>query len=316
MEQGVKDKSLTLADKLSLTKSVQGEFFAKILTEATDANTGIVNAGKLFNQLRTFGGTSGRALKELFDSNPDMLKDFKSLTRSLALSQTKGIEGANGGFLIQLIGAGAIGTAIDLELGWEDAATFGLIFGGPKAIANAFTNPQFIKNMFKVNKLKPGTDAYTRSVIQMLNDYVTNGFVGKQNADDFIDEGVRKNYLNEDAIRYLEERDKAVKENKNKKIDISEEELEAKSNLLKQLEINTLDDESATTFANMEAPPSRSVSLAPLNLGPLNSSSAPPSQSINPNTLASLDAVGMPLFQAKDGGLASLKKFKKPQVVS
>jgi len=66
----------------------------------------------------------------------------------------------------------------------------------------------------------------------------------------------------------------------------------------------------------MEAPPSRSVSLAPLNLGPLNSSSAPPSQSINPNTLASLDAVGMPLFQAKDGGLASLKKFKKPQVVS
>jgi len=316
LEQGVKDKSLTLADKLSLTKSVQGEFFAKILTEATDANTGIVNAGKLFNQLRTFGGTSGRALKELFDSNPDMLKDFKSLTRSLALSQTKGIEGANGGFLIQLIGAGAIGTAIDLELGWEDAATFGLIFGGPKAIANAFTNPQFIKNMFKVNKLKPGTDAYTRSVIQMLNDYVTNGFIGKQNADDFIDEGVRKNYLNEDAIRYLEERDKAVKENKNKKIDISEEELESKSNLLKQLEINTLDDESATTFANMEAPPSRSVSLAPLNLGPLNSSSAPPSQSINPNTLASLDAVGMPLFQAKDGGIASLKNFKKPQVVS
>lgn len=39
---------------------------------------------------------------------------------------------------------------------------------------------------------------------------------------------------------------------------------------------------------------------------------------INPQTLASLESVGMPLFQAKEGGLASLdmKKFKKPQVVA
>ena len=95
-------------------------------------------------------------------------------------------------------------------------------------------------------------------------------------------------------------------------------ELEAKSNLLKQLEIQTLDDEPLVA-ASLDAPPSRSVSLAPLDLGPLTTTaSGPPSQTINPNTLASLDAVGLPFFQAKEGGLASVdfKKFKKPQVVS
>lgn len=42
------------------------------------------------------------------------------------------------------------------------------------------------------------------------------------------------------------------------------------------------------------------------------------SGSINPQTLSSLESVGMPLFQAKEGGLASLdtKNFKKPQVVA
>ena len=39
---------------------------------------------------------------------------------------------------------------------------------------------------------------------------------------------------------------------------------------------------------------------------------------MNPQTLSSLESVGMPLFQAKEGGLASLdtKDFKKPQVVA
>ena len=71
--------------------------------------------------MRTFGGTSNRALIELFDNNPELLKDFRSLTRSLQLAQTKGIEGSNGGFLVQLIGAGVIGAAVNVELGWEDA---------------------------------------------------------------------------------------------------------------------------------------------------------------------------------------------------
>ena len=93
--------------------------------------------------------------------------------------------------------------------------------------------------------------------------------------------------------------------------------LEAKANLLKQLDIQTLDDDEPLAVASLDAPPSRSVSMAPLDLGPLTAASVPPSQSINPETIASLDSVGLPFF-AKDGGLASIepKKFKKPQVVS
>jgi hypothetical protein len=58
--------------------------------------------------------------------------------------------------------------------------------------------------------------------------------------------------------------------------------------------------------------------MAPLDLGPINTASGPPSRSINPETIASLESVGLPFFQAKEGGLASVdfKKFKKPQVVS
>ena len=83
--------------------------------------------------------------------------------------------------------------------------------------------------------------------------------------------------------------------------------------LLEQLNIATLGSEPTTTASVSEAP-----SMAPLDLGPITTASAPPSQSINPNTLASLESVGLPFFQAKDGGLASIesKKFKKPQVVS
>lgn len=317
LEQGVKDGSISQAQKLGLRKSVQGEFFAKILTDSIDPGTGVVNASKLFQQMRTFGGTSNRALLELFDNDPTLIKDFKSLTRSLQIAQTKGIEGANGGFLIQLLGAGAIGTAINLELGWEDAATFGIVFGGPKSIAKAFTNPKFIKSMFKLNKLKPGSDMYTRSVVQYLNDLLTGDLVSQQNVNDFIDEGVQKNYLNEDAKKYFENKTQKQGTSNKSNLVTDPEELEAKANLLKQLDIQTLDDDEPLAVASLDAPPSRSVSMAPLDLGPLTAASAPPSQSINPETIASLDSVGLPFF-AKDGGLASIepKKFKKPQVVS
>ncbi len=322
LDQAVKDGSIKLSEKLSLKKQVQGEFFAKILTDSMDQGTGIVSANKLFQQMRTFGGTANRALIELFDNDPGLLKDFRSLTRSLQLAQTKGIDGANGGFLIQLLSAGALGEVIGPEgitnLGWGDAAAFGLIFGGPKAVANAFTDPKFIKNMFKVNKLKVGSDMYTRAVVQTVSDLLQKGFITSENANDFIGEGVNQNYLNEDAKKYFQNKDtKPGKDNSSTYVS-DPAELEAKSNLLKSLDIDTLEDDQPIAIASLDAPPSRSVSMAPLDLGPITTASAPPSQSINPNTLASLDAVGLPFFQAKDGGLASIepKKFKKPQVVS
>jgi len=137
-------------------------------------------------------------------------------------------------------------------------------------------------------------------------------------ANDFIGEGVNQNYLNEDAKKYFENKNTKPGNDNSSTLVTDPAELEAKSNLLKSLDIDTLEDDQPVAIASLDAPPSRSVSMAPLDLGPITTASAPPSQSINPNTLASLESVGLPFFQAKDGGLASIepKKFKKPQVVS
>ena len=170
----------------------------------------------------------------------------------------------------------------------------------------AFTNPKFIKNMFAVNKLKPGSDMYTRAVVQYVNDLLTGDLISKQNVDDFINEGVQKNYLNENAKKYFENKTKKQGTDNSSTLVTSPEELEAKANLLKQLDIQTLDDDEPLAVASLDAPPSRSVSMAPLDLGPLTAASTPPSQSINPETIASLDSVGLPFF-AKDGGLASIE---------
>jgi len=315
LEQGVKDGAISKAEKLSLTKDVQGEFFAKIITDSIDQKTGIVNATSLFEKMRSFGGTANRALVELFDSNPELLKEFRTLTRTLQLAQEKGIQGAPGGFLVQLLAAGGIGAAVNLEVGWEDAATFGIVFGGPKLIAKTFTDPAFIKSIFQINKLKPGSDMYTRAVVQTLNDFLTKDYVGKQNVEDFVNEGVSKGYLNEDALKFLEKSN--VKQGGSNKSNYkpSKDELEAKSNILQQLNIDTLDTEPVVETKIASTKPSAPPSMLGLGLPTLGSETT--SQSVNPNTIASLESVGLPFF-ANEGGLATIqpKKFKKPQVVS
>ena len=62
--------------------------------------------------------------------------------------------------------------------------------------------------MFKVNKLKVGSDMYTRAVVQTVSDLLQKGFITSENANDFIGEGVNQNYLNEDAKKYFENKDK------------------------------------------------------------------------------------------------------------
>jgi hypothetical protein len=156
----------------------------------------------------------------------------------------------------------------------------------------------------------------------VVNNLVTNQFVDPILAKRFIDEAIVEDIFPEP--------DKALKQMKwydgVKDSDLTSDEADnpgilnvqgdfnrAPPGLLEQLNIATLGSEPTTIASVSEAP-----SMAPLDLGPVTTASAPPSQSINPNTLASLESVGLPFFQAKDGGLASIepKKFKKPQVVS
>ena len=326
-DQAVKDG--VLPNKLAaekLVRKVQGEFFVDILGKSIDPETGVLLPNKLLNQIRNFGGRGQRAINELFSNNPEILQDFKDLTRSLQIVTKKGIEGGiPGGMFIQLVQAGAIGEQIflDAELDWKDGATFGILFGGPKVVSKLFTDPNFIKGIFNVNKSKVGSQFYTRSVVQVVNDLLTNDLISREDANTFIERGIDNEYLTPNAQKFMEQNKKAGGSDKSSYTP-SDEEIQAKSDLFKKLGLYMLDtepqevEEVAIASTLPTAPPSRSVSMAPLDLGPITTASAPPSQSINPNTLASLESVGLPFFQAKDGGLASIepKKFKKPQVVS
>ena len=319
----VKEGVIGKAGALELTKRIQGEFFNDVLSRATDMETGIINATQVLSKMKNFGGIGRRSLDELFANDPNTLKEFNKLIRTLSLSQSKGTQGTPGGMLIQLGSAGAIGALGGFFGGNNpllDISTVGsisLILGGPRAVAKVFTDPNFTKHIVDVNKFKPGSANFSRSVIQLTNDFIEAKFFTQEEAEDFVQKGINKGVLDKNIANYI------GKDVKNKKFSDTgyvpdEAAVEETANLLKQLDIDTLEDDEPLAVASLDAPPSRSVSMAPLDLGPLTAASAPPSQSINPNTLASLESVGLPFFQAKDGGLASIepKKFKKPQMVS
>lgn len=319
----VKNGVIGKARALELTKRIQGEFFTDVLTRATDAETGLINAKQILSKMKNFAGVGRRSLDELFANDPNTLKEFNKLIRTLSLSQSKGTSGTPGGMLIQLGSAGAIGlvggvlagNSALLDIGMVGSVS--LILGGPRAIAKVFTDPNFTKNIINVNKFKPGSANFSRAVIQLTNDFIKANFFTQEEAEDFISKGINRGVLDENIANYIGKNVKNVKVADTGFVP-DEAAVEETANLLKQLDIDTLEDDEPLAVASLDAPPSRSVSMAPLDLGPLTTASAPPSQSINPETIASLDSVGLPFFQAKDGGLASvdIKKFKKPQVVS
>jgi hypothetical protein len=287
--------------------------------------TGIINAKQVLSKMKNFGGIGRRSLDELFANDPGTLKEFNKLIRTLSLSQSKGTSGTPGGMLIQLGSAGAIAGVGGYLAGNSALLDFGtigsvsLILGGPRAVAKVFTDPNFTKNIINVNKFKPGSANFSRAVVQLVNDFIGAKFITQEEAEDFVDKGINRGVLDENLANYIGKNVKNVKASDTGFVP-DESAVEETNNILKKLDIQTLDDDDEPlAVASLDAPPSRSVSLAPLDLGPLTTTaSGPPSQTVNPNTLASLDAVGLPFFQAKEGGLASVdfKKFKKPQVVS
>ena len=321
----VKNGVINKARALELTKRIQGEFFTDVLSRATDMETGIINAKQVLSKMKNFGGIGRRSLDELFANDPGTLKEFNKLIRTLSLSQSKGTSGTPGGMLIQLGSAGAIAGVGGYLAGNSALLDFGtigsvsLILGGPRAVAKVFTDPNFTKNIINVNKFKPGSANFSRAVVQLVNDFIGAKFITQEEAEDFVDKGINRGVLDENLANYIGKNVKNVKASDTGFVP-DESAVEETNNILKKLDIQTLDDDDEPlAVASLDAPPSRSVSLAPLDLGPLTTTaSGPPSQTVNPNTLASLDAVGLPFFQAKEGGLASVdfKKFKKPQVVS
>jgi len=321
IDNGVKQGILTKEGANVIRQKMQGQFLTNVLKDAT--NEGIINPKIVLDFVSGKKGPGSRILNEIFYGSKDTLKNMEKYLNAMVLAQSKGIEKQKGSLAFISGQFGAAGAALTLGKGSMTALGTALgILGGPQIISKLFTDPKFVDNLLNLELAKSGTNKYARSLIQVVNNLVTNEFVDPILAKRFIDEAIVEDIFPEP--------DKALKQMKwydgVKDSDLTSDEVDnpgilnvqgdfnrAPPGLLEQLNIATLGSEPTTTAPVSEAP-----SMAPLDLGPITTVSAPPSQSINPNTLASLESVGLPFFQAKDGGLASIepKKFKKPQVVS
>jgi hypothetical protein len=321
INNGVEKGILTKEGANVIRQKMQGQFFNSVLKDATEE--GIINPKTVLDFISGKKGPGSRVLNEIFYGSKDTLKNMEKYLNAMVLAQSKGIEKQKGSLAFISGQFGAAGAALTLGKGSMTALGTALgILGGPQVISKLFADPKFVDNLLNLELAKSGTNKYARSLVQVVNNLVANEFVDPILAKRFVDEAIVEDIFPEP--------DKALKQMKwydnVKDSDLTSDEADdlgilkvqgdfnrAPPGLLEQLNIATLGSEPTTTASVSEAP-----SMAPLDLGPITTASAPPSQSINPNTLASLDAVGLPFFQAKDGGLASIepKKFKKPQVVS
>ena len=326
IDDGVKNKIITQEGADVIRQKMQGQFFSNVLKDVTDK--GIIDAQKVLDFTSGRKGPGERVLKEIFYGNQSSLKNMEKYLNSMVLAQSRGIEKQKGSLAFISSQFAAAGTILTLGGGSATAIGGGLaILGGPAMIAKLFSDKKFVDNLLNLELSKSGTNKYARSMIQVINNLVNNQFVDPILAKRFVDEAVVEDIFPEPdkALKEMKwydnvkDSDLTSEENDNPAIlDVQAKFNQAPPGLLESMGINTLESEP-TIVASASAPPSFQDPglMSALDLGPLTAASAPPSQSINPETIASLDSVGLPFF-AKDGGLASIepKKFKKPQVVS
>ena len=330
IDNGVEKGIITKEGANLIREKMQGQYFSDILKNATDE--GVINPKKVLDFISGKKGPGSRVLNEIFYGNKDTLKNMEKYLNAMVLAQSKGIEKQKGS-LAFISGQFGAATAV-LGLGGLSLPTMGAgiaILGGPAVIAKLFADKKFVDNLLNLEIAKSGTNKYARSLVQVLNNLVQNNFVDPILAKRFVDEAIVEDIFPEpDKVKKdlkwyqgVQDKDLTSEENDNPAIlDVQAKfnKSSASPGLLESLGIQTLDATPVEEVSVASAPSGFQDPglMAPLDLGPITTASAPPSQSINPNTLASLESVGLPFFQAKDGGLASIepKKFKKPQVVS
>ena len=329
LNDGVSKGVITKEGADNITKRLQGEWFRQTLVKAIDPKSGVLDPTKIIQATQgTRGSTGLPILNELFKGKDKAIIDnMKKYLDTLVLAQSRGIEKQKGSLAFitaQFAAAGAVpigvgGFLLDFQLAGLGGVVLGLgTLLGPRSIAKAFTNKEFVSNLINLEKAKVGTSNYTRSAIQLINNMVANKFVDPILAKRFVNEAVVEGIFEDsdkDKMKWydgVEDTDLTGEEADNPAIlDAQGEFNKAPPGLLEQLNIPTLETASARNLPN-SPPPSSSISDIDL------SSIGGGESSTSPETLASLESVGLPLFEANEGGLASVdfKKFKKPQVVS
>ena len=318
------EKGIISKDGANLIRQkLQGQYFSDVLKNATEE--GIINPKKVLDFISGKRGPGGKILNELFYGSKDTLKNMEKYLNAMVLAQSKGIEKQKGSLAFISGQFGAATTVLTLGGGSPFAIGGALaILGGPAGIAKLFSDKTFVDNLLNLEIAKSGTNKYARSFVQVVNNLVANNLVDPILAKRFVDEAIvddifpDPDQVKKDLKWYkkVEDSDLTSEENDNPAI----LNIQAKFNkpntsppgLLEQLGIKTLESAPVEVASTK---PSAPPSMLGLDLPPLGGSAS--SQSVNPNTIASLESVGLPFF-ANEGGLATIqpKKFKKPQVVS
>ena len=137
-----------IGDK-EVISQVEDAALKRIIFKATNPQTGELTSKSILNQLKTFGGADGKALKAMFPKGQD-----KVLAR---LARIKGVvmtaqPDATGRLAVQIGQLAAIG---GLATGtFPVSSAFLLIF--PEAIARAFRSPRIVKFITEGAKARPG----------------------------------------------------------------------------------------------------------------------------------------------------------------
>ena len=339
LDDGVKQNHITKEAAELIRNNIQGSYFAKIINEARDQSTGIVNPKVLLEGIDELKGPGKNIIKEIFSGpNGDRaLKNFKRYARAIESAQSKGIESAGGSLVMFGLQAGAAMSVMSLNFvpgtGTKTEVGTGMlslgILGGPYVLSRLFTDPRFVNNLINAQLSKSGSNQFARYSTQVLNHLVDYGFVDSIKANMFVNDAKAAGILNETNTKdmkwykendVVDETSQEVEEEKAGNISVffpnEDEVVDTTMDAMpttpdfedsEELETEIIIPEANTEIMTDEiiTPISAVPQATPLK--------GPAGMSFDPATLEKLEQVDMPLFEANHGGIAALFKTRKPR---
>ena len=342
IDDAVAKKIITSEASDLMQKKLQGQFIFSSLAKAFDVEKNTFNAGKVLADISSFKGAGSGIIETLFKNNKKGLALFENYIKSVSLAQKRGIGSQQGGlamfsgqtgaaakviaFLPALVaGAGSGGVGATTLLAGAGSAL--LLLLGPGYIAKKFADPKFVNNLMNMQMAKSGTNSYARSVISIINSFVSDGAVDIFKAKEVINEGLENEIFNDEDIKsldwFFESKDPIGDE------DIIEKEKEIKANEI-DTDQNFLDEingeaiveetvsdrqpgleEAVTTEEVIDIPEPNTEMMSTEVIQPL---SSPAGMPFDPemSTTDKLEEVGLPVF-ANKGGIMSLMEQRKPK---
>tara|TARA_R100001163_G_scaffold60175_1_gene49285 strand:+ start:3092 stop:5680 length:2589 start_codon:yes stop_codon:yes gene_type:complete len=343
LDDGVAQNHITKEAAELIRNNIQGSYFAKIINEARDQSTGIINPKVILEGIDELKGPGKNIIKEIFKGpQGDLaLKNFTKYVRAIETAQSRGIESAGGSLVMFGAQAGAAVSVMGLNFvpgtGTKTEVATGMlslgILGGPYAIARLFTSPKFVNNLINAQLSKSGTNQFARYSTQLINHLVNYGFVDPILANTFVNDAKAAGILDEKNTKNMEwydgndladETSQEVEEEKAGNISVffpnKDEVVDTTMDAMPTTEaFDSTDIDSTDIETEINIPEANTEIMAEEIITPVSAVpqatplKGPAGMSFDPATLEKLEQVDMPLFRANHGGIASLLETKKPK---